>query len=97
MDIVLRKEMKPKVPILYMYIYVCMCMCVCVYIYIYACIYTHTHSRSAFRMINLVDCLSLLLIYQKKKNPLGETWVENHNNQLVNNNNQSTRNVCKFE
>ena len=78
MDIVLRKETQPKVPILYMYI--CMYVYVCVCVYIYACIYTHTHSRSAFRMINLVACLSLLLIYQKKKNPLGETWVENHIN-----------------
>ena len=93
MDIVLRKEMKPKVPILYMYICICVCVCVCIYMHVY----THTHSRSAFRMIKLVACLSLLLIYQKKKNPLGETWVDNHNNQLVNNNNQSTRNVCEFE
>ena len=43
MDIVLRKEMKPKVPILYMYICICVCVCVCVCIH--ACIYTYTQQE----------------------------------------------------
>ena len=45
MDIVLSKEMKPKVPILYMYICMYVYMCVCVCVYIHACIYTYTQQE----------------------------------------------------
>ena len=74
MDIVLRKEMKPKVPILYMYIYVCMCMCVCVciYIYIYICMYIYTYTQQECIQNDKFSRLPITLIdLSEKEKSLG--------------------------
>ena len=72
MDIALRKEMKPKVPILYMYVCVRVCVCVC----IHACIHTYTqqdciqNDKISSLPITLVD------LSEKEKLPWGKLGLK---------------------